>query len=58
MRIDSSAPTRIDLAGGGGCLFCLIEPGTRPAVVDALAAGGATVLPFTFEAEGLEVVRS
>ena len=45
-------------AGGGGCLFCLIEPGTRPAVVDALAAGGATVLPFTFEAEGLQVVRS
>ena len=45
-------------AGGGGCLFCLIEPGTRPAVIDALAAGGATVLPFTFEAGGLEVVRS
>jgi D-glycero-alpha-D-manno-heptose-7-phosphate kinase len=45
-------------AGGGGCLFCLIDPGTRDAVAEALAAGGATVLPFSFEAEGLQVVRS
>jgi len=42
-------------AGGGGCLFCLVEPARQGAVAAALAEGGATVLPFSFEPEGLRV---
>jgi D-glycero-alpha-D-manno-heptose-7-phosphate kinase len=45
-------------AGGGGCLLVLVAPERRPAVADALAAGGAKVLPVTVEHEGLRVVRS
>ena len=45
-------------AGGGGCLFCLVDPPARDAVATALAAGGATVLPFAFEHDGLTLVRS
>jgi D-glycero-alpha-D-manno-heptose-7-phosphate kinase len=40
-------------AGGGGCLFCLVEPERRMAVSEALASGGARVLPFTIEREGV-----
>jgi D-glycero-alpha-D-manno-heptose-7-phosphate kinase len=42
-------------AGGGGCLYFIAEPGRREAVADALAAGGARVIPFAFESEGLTV---
>ena len=42
-------------AGGGGCLFCLSEPDGVPAVRDALAAGGARVLEYHVETEGLRV---
>jgi D-glycero-alpha-D-manno-heptose-7-phosphate kinase len=42
-------------AGGGGCLFCLVEPARQGDVASALAAGGATVLPFSFEEHGLRV---
>ncbi len=42
-------------AGGGGCLFCYGEPEVAPSVADALAAGGAAVLDFSIETEGLVV---
>jgi D-glycero-alpha-D-manno-heptose-7-phosphate kinase len=45
-------------AGGGGCLFCLVEPDRRAQVSAALTAGGATVLPFTLERDGLQLARS
>lgn len=45
-------------AGGGGCLFCLVEPERHQAVSTALAAAGATVLPFTIDTAGLVVERS
>jgi D-glycero-alpha-D-manno-heptose-7-phosphate kinase len=45
-------------AGGGGCLFCLVEPNRQSAVAEALAGGGATILPFSFEREGLKIVQS
>ena len=32
-------------AGGGGCLFCLVDPDRQAAVSSALADGGASVLP-------------
>jgi D-glycero-alpha-D-manno-heptose-7-phosphate kinase len=40
-------------AGGGGCLFCYGPPDKRPAVRDALVAGGAQLLEFRFERDGL-----
>jgi D-glycero-alpha-D-manno-heptose-7-phosphate kinase len=42
-------------AGGGGCLFCYCPPTARLAVAQALAAGGARVLPYRIEAEGLRL---
>jgi D-glycero-alpha-D-manno-heptose-7-phosphate kinase len=42
-------------AGGGGCLFCYGPPHARPAIAEALADGGARVLDYRFELEGLQV---
>ena len=42
-------------AGGGGCLFCLAPPERTAAVREALAAGGARLLDFRVETEGLQV---
>ncbi len=42
-------------AGGGGCLFCFAEPRAVPAVRAALAAGGARLLEYRIEVEGLRV---
>ncbi len=40
-------------AGGGGCLFCYGPPGARSAIAEALARGGARLLEFRIEMEGL-----
>jgi len=40
-------------AGGGGCLICYGPPSARPAIAAALAAGGARVLDYRIEREGL-----
>ena len=42
-------------AGGGGCLFCLTAPERVPAVRQALVDGGARLLDFHIETEGLRV---
>ena len=42
-------------AGGGGCLFCLAEPADVAAVTRALSSGGARILDFHVEADGLIV---
>jgi D-glycero-alpha-D-manno-heptose-7-phosphate kinase len=42
-------------AGGGGCLFCRVRPDRRAAVREALAAGGARLLDFRIETDGLRV---
>ena len=42
-------------AGGGGCLFCYGPPAARPAIAAALAQGGARVLDYHIEMEGLRV---
>src|SRR5262252_3487514 len=42
-------------AGGGGCLFCYGPPGARSAIASALAAGGARLLDYRIETEGLRV---
>jgi D-glycero-alpha-D-manno-heptose-7-phosphate kinase len=42
-------------AGGGGCLFCYGPPSARPAIAAALCAGGAQLLDYRIESEGLRV---
>jgi D-glycero-alpha-D-manno-heptose-7-phosphate kinase len=42
-------------AGGGGCLFCYGPPNAHGAVAAALAAGGARVLDYRVDTEGLRV---
>jgi D-glycero-alpha-D-manno-heptose-7-phosphate kinase len=42
-------------AGGGGCLFCYGPPESRAAVAAALASGGARLLDYRIEMEGLRV---
>jgi D-glycero-alpha-D-manno-heptose-7-phosphate kinase len=41
-------------AGGGGCLFCYGPPAKRGAIRDALVAGGARLLDYHFDREGLK----
>jgi D-glycero-alpha-D-manno-heptose-7-phosphate kinase len=42
-------------AGGGGCLFCYGPPASRAAIAEALARGGARVLDYHIETEGLRL---
>ena len=42
-------------AGGGGCLFCFGAPEARTAIAEALAAGGARLLDYRIETEGLRL---
>ena len=42
-------------AGGGGCLFCYGPPAARSAIAAALSQGGARVLDYRIETEGLIV---
>ncbi|MBI4277156.1 MAG: hypothetical protein HY660_01765, partial [Armatimonadetes bacterium] len=42
-------------AGGGGCMVTVVEEGSRERVAAALAAEGATVLPFQIARRGLRV---
>jgi len=42
-------------AGGGGCLVAMAPPARTGAVRDALAAGGARLLDFTIETDGLRL---
>jgi D-glycero-alpha-D-manno-heptose-7-phosphate kinase len=45
-------------AGGGGCLFCLTPPDKAARVRQALADGGARLLDFRVETDGLRVEAS
>ena len=40
-------------AGGGGCLFCYGPPDARSAIAEALARGGARLLEYRIEMNGL-----
>ena len=42
-------------AGGGGCLFCYGPPQARAAIAEALVAGGARLLDYRIETEGLRI---
>jgi D-glycero-alpha-D-manno-heptose-7-phosphate kinase len=56
-RVAGARAGKVCGAGGGGCLVCLADPDRRSDVAATLAAGGATVLPFTIERQGLIVNR-
>jgi D-glycero-alpha-D-manno-heptose-7-phosphate kinase len=45
-------------AGGGGCMITYAEPDRVPAVEDALAEAGATMMPFRIEREGIRLEKS
>lgn len=42
-------------AGGGGCLFCYGPPASRDAIAGALERGGARLLDYRIETEGLRL---
>ena len=42
-------------AGGGGCLFCYGPPAARDKIASALAHGGARILDYHIDTEGLQV---
>jgi len=42
-------------AGGGGCLICYGPPDAQGAIAAALAAGGARLLDYEIETEGLRI---
>lgn len=50
-----STAAKVCGAGGGGCLFCYGPPSARPAITEALAAGGARVLDYRIDTEGLRL---
>lgn len=52
-RAAGATAAKVCGAGGGGCLFCYGPPEKRPAIRDALAAGGARPLDYRIERHGL-----
>jgi D-glycero-alpha-D-manno-heptose-7-phosphate kinase len=54
-RAAGATAAKVCGAGGGGCLFCYGPPGARAAIASALAAGGARLLEYRIETEGLRV---
>jgi D-glycero-alpha-D-manno-heptose-7-phosphate kinase len=50
-----AAAAKVCGAGGGGCLFCYGPPSARPAIAEALTQGGARVLDYRIESEGLRL---
>lgn len=45
-------------AGGGGCVFFLVERGTKQKVQDTITAQGATVLPVSVAPKGVRVTTT
>ena len=54
-RAAGATAAKVCGAGGGGCLFCYGPPSAREAIAAALAAGGARLLPYRIETEGLRL---
>jgi len=54
-RAAGATAAKVCGAGGGGCLFCYGPPPARAAIAAALAAGGARLLDYRVESEGLRV---
>jgi len=54
-RAAGATAAKVCGAGGGGCLFCYGPPAARAAIAQTLAAGGARVLDYHIETEGLRL---
>jgi len=54
-RAAGATAAKVCGAGGGGCLFCYGPPAARSAIAEALAAGGARLLDYRIETEGLRL---
>src|SRR5262245_14814649 len=54
-RAAGATAAKVCGAGGGGCLFCYGPPAARPAIAAALAAGGARLLDYRIETEGVTI---
>jgi D-glycero-alpha-D-manno-heptose-7-phosphate kinase len=54
-RAAGATAAKVCGAGGGGCLFCYGPPHARQSIADALAGGGARVLEYRIETEGLRL---
>jgi D-glycero-alpha-D-manno-heptose-7-phosphate kinase len=54
-RAAGAVAAKVCGAGGGGCLFCYGLPSARDAVARALADGGARLLDYRIETEGLRL---
>jgi D-glycero-alpha-D-manno-heptose-7-phosphate kinase len=54
-RAAGATAAKVCGAGGGGCLFCYGPPASRPAIAAALASGGARLLGYRIETEGLRL---
>jgi len=54
-RAAGATAAKVCGAGGGGCLFCYGPPSAHEAIGAALAGGGARLLAYRIETEGLRV---
>jgi D-glycero-alpha-D-manno-heptose-7-phosphate kinase len=54
-RAAGATAAKVCGAGGGGCLFCYGPPSAHEAIGAALAGGGARLLTYRIETEGLRV---
>lgn len=54
-RRNGAVGAKVCGAGGGGCVFFLVERGAKERVAGTLAAEGATVLPVHVAAQGVRV---
>lgn len=52
-RAAGATAAKVCGAGGGGCLVCYGPPSRHTEIAEALAAGGARVLPFHIDVHGL-----
>jgi len=54
-RAAGATAAKVCGAGGGGCLFCYGPPSAHEAIGAAVASGGARLLAYRIETEGLRV---
>jgi len=54
-RAAGATAAKVCGAGGGGCLFCYGPPQARSRIAHALAAGGARLLDYRVDIEGLRL---
>ena len=54
-RAAGATAAKVCGAGGGGCLFCYGPPKAHAPIAEALVAGGARLLDFHVDTEGLKI---